>query len=97
MNQMFDSTDERYTNRHLTGQVRCSIVQQTYCPLHIRYIFVLSIIHPLRIEQSPLVGRSLSITCPLQMGYSYVLCAPYRFREDPHRHRDDFHHRMNTG
>ena len=43
MNQIFDSTDERYTIRHLTGQVRSNIVQRTFCPLHFRYIFILSV------------------------------------------------------
>ena len=62
MNQIFDSTDERYTVRHLTGQVRSVIVQRTFCPLHIRYIFVLSVIHPLLIRQIPLVDHSLYVT-----------------------------------
>ena len=95
MNQSFDSTDGGYTIRHLTGLVRSVIVQRTFCPL--RSIFVLSIIHPLLIQQSPLVHHSLSVTCPLHMRYSRVLSAPHTFRKDPHRHRDDFHHRMNTG
>ena len=97
MNQIFDSTNERFIIRHLTGQVRSVNVQRTFCPLLIRYIFVLSVIHPLLIRQSPLVDRSLFVTGPLHMRYSCVLCAPYTFREDPHHHRDDFHHRMNTG
>ena len=80
MHRIFESTEERYTIRH--RQVRSVIVQRTFCPLHIRYIFVLSIIHTLFIRQSPLVDRFLSATCPLHM---------------PHRHRDDFHHRMDTG
>ena len=29
------------------------------------------------------------------MRYSCVLCAPYTFSDDLHRHRDDFHHRVN--
>ena len=29
------------------------------------------------------------------MRYSCVLCAPYTFSDDLHRHRDDFHHRIN--
>ena len=70
MNQIFDSTDERYTIRHLTGQVRSVIVQRTFCPLHIRYIFVLSVLHPLLIRQSLLVDRSLFATCTLHMRYS---------------------------
>ena len=90
MNQIFDPTDERHTTciRHQTGQVRFVIVQPTFCPLHIRYIFVLSVTHPLLKRQSPLVGRSLFVTYPLHIRYSCVLCAPYTFREDPHRHRD---------
>ena len=77
MNQIFDSLDERYSIRHLTGQVRSVIVQRTLYPLHIRYIFVLSVIHPLIIRKSTLVDRSLSVTCPLNMRYSCVLCTPY--------------------
>ena len=77
--------------------VRSVIVQRTFCPFLIRYICVLSVIHPLLIRQSPLVDRSLSVTYPLHMSYACVLCAPYTFREDPHRHRDDFHHRTSTG
>ena len=94
MNQIFDSTDERYT----IGQVRSVIVQRTFCPLHIygTYSF-LSVIHPLLIRQSPSADRSLSVTCPLHICYSCVLCAPYTFLNDPHRHRVDFHQRMNTG
>ena len=97
MNQSFDSTDERYSIHHLTGQVRSVIVQRTIYPLHIRYIFVLSVIHPLLIRQSPLVDRSLSVTCPFNMRYSCVLCALYTFREDRHRHGDYFYHGMNIG
>ena len=74
----------------MTGQVRSVIVQRTFCPLYIWYILVLSVIHPLLIRQSPLDDRSLSVTCPLHMRYSCVLCAPYTFCKDPH-------HRMNTG
>ena len=47
MKQIYDSNDEGYTIQHLTGQVRSVIVQRTFCPLHIRYIFVLSVIHQL--------------------------------------------------
>ena len=88
MNQIFDSTDERYTVRHLTGQVRSVIVQRRFCPLHIRYIFVLSVIHPLLIRQSPLVDRPLSVTYALLMHF----CAPYTFREDPYSHRNNLQH-----
>ena len=90
MNQIFDSTDERYSIRHLTGQVRSVIVQRMFWPLHIRYIFVLFVMHPLLKRQSTLVDRSLSTT-------HAFFCAPYTFREDPHRNRDIFHHRMTTG
>ena len=77
--------------------VRSVIVQRTFCPFLKRYICVLSVIHPLLIRQSPLVDLFLSVSCPLHMRYSCVLCAPCTFAEDPHRHRDNFHHRMNTG
>ena len=63
MNQILDSTDKRYNIRHLTVQARSVIVQRTFCPLHIRYIFVLSVIHPLLIQQIPLVDHSLPVTC----------------------------------
>ena len=74
MNQLFDSTDERYSIRHLTGQVHFVIVLRTFCPLHVRYIFVLSVIHPLLIRQSPLVDSSLSVT----FQYIYI-CATHAF------------------
>ena len=76
MNQIFHSTEEI-----LTGQVRSVIVQRMFYPLHVRYVFVLPVIHPLLIRQSPLVDRSLSATCQLHMRYSCVLCAPFTFRE----------------
>ena len=72
MNQMFDSTDERYTISHVTGEVRSAIVQRTFCPLLIGYIFVLSVTHPLLVRQCPLVDRSSSVTCSVRMHYSYV-------------------------
>ena len=55
LNQILDSTYERYTNRHLTGQVRSEIVQQTFCPLHmytvhIRIVRYTSVIHQLLIR-----------------------------------------------
>ena len=77
--------------------VRSVIVLRTFCPFLIWYICVLSVIHLLLIRQSPLVDHSLSVTCLLHMRYSCVLCAPYTFGDDYHRHRDDFHHRMSTG
>ena len=95
MSQIFDSTDERYITRYVTGQMRSVIVQRTF---RIWYIFVLSVIHPF-LYGSPLVDSSLPVACPLHNTYALLLrfCAPYTFREDPHRHRDDFHHRINTG
>ena len=52
MNQMFDSTDERYTIRHLAGQVRSvtCVVQLTFCPLYIRYILVMSVAYTVHIR-----------------------------------------------
>ena len=73
MNHIFDSTEESYTIRHLTDRVRFMNVERTFCPLNIRYIFTLSVIHPFLIRQSPLVDHSLSATCPLNMRYSCVL------------------------
>ena len=78
MNQIFDSTGERYTIRYLTGQVRSVIVQRTFCALHIRYIFVLSVIHPLLIRQSPLVDRFLSVSYALLMRFMRSLHVPRR-------------------
>ena len=95
MKQIFDSTDQRYIS-HLTSLVRYVIIQRTFCPLHIRYIFVLSVIHPLLIQKSLLVDQSLSVTSLLHRRYSRILCAPYMFREDPHCHGDDFHHLLNS-
>ena len=78
MNQKFDSIDERYSIRHLTGQVRSVIVQRTFYTLHIRYMFVF----PLYIRYSYDKVRKLIVLCPLTMRYSCVLCAHYTFRED---------------
>ena len=50
MNQIFDSTDERCTIRHLTNQVRSVTVQRTFLLLHIRYIFVLSVPYTVHIR-----------------------------------------------
>ena len=72
MSQNFDSADERYTIRHLTGQVRSVIVQGMFCLLHIRYIFFLSVIHPLLKWQSPLVD----LLCPFLVRN---LCAMHAF------------------
>ena len=55
--------------------------------VHIRFVRYTSVTRPL-------VDRSLSVTCPVRMRYSCVLCAPYTFVDDLHRHRDDFHHRI---
>ena len=49
MNQIFDSTEKRYIICHLTGQVRSVIVQRTFCALHIRYIFLLSVAYTVHI------------------------------------------------
>ena len=72
MNHIFDSTEESYTIRHLTDRVRSVNVERTFCLLNIWYIFILSVIHPFLIRQSPLVDHSLSATCPLNMRYSCV-------------------------
>ena len=58
---------------------------------HFRFARFKSVIQ----RQSPLVDSSLFLTCPLHMRYACVLCATYTFCEDPHRHRDDFHRRIN--
>ena len=57
------------------------IIQRTFCPFLIRYIFVLSVIHPLHL-------RLLTPLCPLLVRY---ICAPYMYN-----FRDDFHHRINN-
>ena len=88
MNQIFDSIDERYSIRHLTGQVRSVIVQRTFYTLHIRYMFVFSVIHPLFIRQSTLVDRSLSVKYALLIRFMRSLHVSRRL----HRHRDNFHH-----
>ena len=56
-NEIFDSTEERYTIRHLTGQVRSVIIQRTFCPLYIWYIFV----WPLYIRYSYNKVRKLTV------------------------------------
>ena len=69
--------------------------RSTFCPFLIWYIFVLSVISVIRTWQCPLVHRCLYVTCSVVMHYSCVLCAPHTFRDDLHRHRDDFLHRIN--
>ena len=59
-------------------------VQRTFCPFRIRYIFVLSVIHPLHV-------RELTVLCPLLVRY---VCVFTDFRDDLHRHRGDFYHRI---
>ena len=59
--------------------------KRTFCTFLIRYIFVLSVIHPLHV-------RKMTVLCPLLVRY---VCALYDFRDDLHSHRDDFHHRIN--
>ena len=73
MNQMFDSTEEVYTIRHVAGHGRPVIVQLTLCPFLIRYIFVLPVIHHLLVRQCPLVVCSLSVTCPVRISRPCVL------------------------
>ena len=48
------------------------IVQPTFCPFLIRYIFVLSVKHLLHV-------RLLTVLCPLLGRY---VCAPYDFRDE---------------
>ena len=84
----FDRSCERSTARQVkecpgrVRQVHSVIVQPTFCPFLIRYIFVLSIIHLLH-------ARLLTVLCPLLVLYIF---SPYNFRDDLHRHWDDFHH-----
>ena len=95
MNQIFDSIEERYTIRHLTGQVRSVIVQRTFCALHVRYIFVLSVIHPLLIRQSPLVDRLLSVTYALLKRFMRSLHVPRRLSSPPRRLSSLDEHQIN--
>ena len=69
MNQILT---QDYAIPHLTVLVRSVSVQRTFFPLLIRYLFVLSVKHPLPIMQSPLVDRTLSVICLLHMRYSCV-------------------------
>ena len=73
MNQFLDSTDEMYTIHRLSGQVHSETVHRMLCPLYIRYIFVLSVIHPLLIWQRLLV----TVLCPLLVRYICVAHAFY--------------------
>ena len=95
MNRIFDASDERYTIRHLTGQLPPVISQRTICLLHIRYISVLSVIHPLLIRQSLLVDRSLSITYALLMHFMRCLHIPRRPSSPPRRLSSPDEHRIN--
>ena len=95
MKQFFYSTDERYTIPHLTGQMRSAIVQRTFGPLHVRYIFVLSVIHPLLIRQSPLVDHSLSVTYALLMRFMRSLHVPQRPSSPSRRLSSPDEHRIN--
>ena len=87
----FDLNCERSTTGQVTEIPRrvphahSMFVQRTCCPFLKRNIFVLSIIHPLHV-------RKLTILCQFLVRY---VCAPYHFREDLHRHWDNFHHRIN--
>ena len=94
INQIFDSTDERYTIRHLTGLVRSMIVQRTFCPLYIRYIFVLPVIHPLLLRQSTFVCY-FSVTYALLMRFMRSLHLPRRPSSPPRRLSSPDEHRIN--
>ena len=48
--------------------------------VHIRFVRYTSVTHTAKSVSSPFFVRCLSVT--------YVLCAPYTFREDPHRHTE---------
>ena len=81
----FDLSCERSTAGHVTEFPRrvpyahSVIAQRTFFPFLIWYIFVLSVVHLLHVRQ-------LSVLCPLLVRY---VRAPYDFRVDNHRHRDD--------
>ena len=94
MSQILDSTDERYITRDRSNAF-CDRSTNVSNMVHIRFVRYTSVL----IRQSPLVDSSLPVACPLHNTYALLLrfCAPYTFREDPHRRRDDFHHRINTG
>ena len=59
--------------------------------VHIRFVRYISVTRTVLSVISPLLVRYLSRI----MRYSYVLCVPYNFRDDLHRHRDDFLQRIN--
>ena len=94
MNHIFDSTEESYTIHHLTDRVRSVNVERTFCPLNIRYIFTLSVIHPFLIRQSPLVDHSLSATC-LLMRFMSSSHAPRRPSSPSRRLSSLDEHRIN--
>ena len=64
--------------------VHSVIVQLRFCPFLIRHISILSVI---------LYIHLLTVFCLLLIRF---VCAPYDFRDDLHRHWDDFHHRINS-
>ena len=66
MNQIFDSTDES-TDWSSTSCGRSTAGLSIAYMVHIRFVQC-----PLLIRQSPVVDRSLSVTCPLQMRYLHV-------------------------
>ena len=81
MNHIFDSTEESYTIRHLTDRMRSANVERTFCPLNIRYIFTLPVIHPFLIRQSfswPFFVRYLSVKYALLMRFMSSSHAPWR-------------------
>ena len=88
MNQIFDSTDERYTIRHQTGQVRSVIVQRRICPLHIWYIFVLSVaytVHICFVRYTSVTHTTKSVSCLSFVRYLSVTYALLmRFKRSLH-------------
>ena len=87
----FDLNCIRWTTGQVTefprrvSHAHSVFVQRTFCQFLIRYIFVLTVIHPLHV-------RELTILCPLLVRYE---CALYDFRDYLQHHRDDFHHGIN--
>ena len=59
--------------------------------VHIRFVRYISVTRTAMSVSSPLFVRYLSAPYALLVR----LCAPYKFRDDLHRRRDDFLHRIN--
>ena len=65
------------------------------CAFFDRSMDVLSVSYTVHIRcarYTPVTRTLVDRSCPLLVRY---LCAPYDFRDDLHRLRDDFHHRIN--